>query len=181
MKWFALVVRPQHEKAVAEQLQAKELEQYVPLYRSRRRWSDRVKAIDLPLFPRYVFCRFGFEQRLSVLSTPSVLTIVSFGGKPAPVNESELGAVRALVGSGLPVSPWPFLRAGQRVRIVRGAMTGVEGILVREKTSCRVVVNVELLSCGAAVEIDRDFVEPAGPAPSRRPTDFASHASRIGI
>src|ERR1035441_3489792 len=71
MNWFALVVKPQHEKAVAEQLQAKALEHYLPLYRARRRWSDRMKAVDLPLFPRYVFCRFGFEERLKVLSTPS--------------------------------------------------------------------------------------------------------------
>jgi transcription antitermination factor NusG len=158
---------------VAEQLQAKELEPYVPVYRARRRWSDRVKAIDLPLFPRYVFCRFDFERRLKVLSTPSVFSIVSFGGKPAAVGESELAAVRALVGSGLPVSPWPFLRAGQRVRITQGAMAGVEGILVREKNAFRVVVNVELLNCAAAVEIDREFAEPAGPPPGRPAPVFA--------
>ena len=176
MNWFALVVKPQHEKAVAEQLQAKALEHYLPLYRARRRWSDRTKAVELPLFPRYVFCRFGFEQRLKVLSTPSIVCIVSFGGKPAPVSETELDAVRALVGSGLPVSPWPFLRSGERVRITHGALAGVEGILVRENSAYRVVVSVELLNSAAAVEIDRDLVVPAGPAPSR-----ASRSSALGL
>lgn len=84
MHWYALTVRPQHEKAVADQLQAKALESYVPLYRARRRWSDRSKTIELPLFSRYTFCRFSFEQRLRVLQTPSVVSIVGFGGKPCP-------------------------------------------------------------------------------------------------
>jgi transcription antitermination factor NusG len=181
MNWFALVVKPQHEKAVAEQLRAKELEQYVPLYRARRRWSDRMKTVELPLFPRYVFCRFRFEQRLKALSIPSVLTIVGFAGKPAPVSETEIETVRAMVGSGLPVSPWPFLRAGQRVRITHGAMADVEGILVREKNSYRVVVNVELLNCGAAVEIDRELVVPAGPPPPRSSAAFAASGSRAWV
>src|ERR1035437_1084051 len=176
MNWFALVVKPQHEKAVAEQLQAKALEHYLPLYRARRRWSDRTKAVDLPLFPRYVFCRFGFEQRLKELSTPSIVCIVSFGRKPAPLSETDLHAVQALVGSGLPVSPWPFLRSGERVRITHGALAGVEGILVRENSACGGVVRVELLNGAAPVEIDRDLVLPAGPAASR-----ASRSSALGL
>jgi hypothetical protein len=92
------------------------------------------------------------------------------------VSETELDAVRALVGSGLPVSPWPFLRSGERVRITHGALAGVEGILVRENSAYRVVVSVELLNSAAAVEIDRDLVVPAGPAASR-----ASRSSALGL
>ena len=158
MHWYALTVRPQHEKAVADQLQAKALESYVPLYRARRRWSDRSKTIELPLFSRYTFCRFSFEQRLRVLQTPSVVSIVGFGGKPCPVSDQEIASIRQIVGSGLPMSPWPFVRVGQRVRICRGVLEGMEGILSREKSGFRVVVNVELLNRAVAVEIDREMV-----------------------
>jgi len=160
MDWFALAVRSQHEKAVQEQLLAKSLEAYVPLYRARRRWSDRTKTLELPLFSRYAFCRFSYEDRLMVLSTPGVLKVVGFGGKPTPVPENEIEAIRAMIASGRGVMPWPVLRLGQRVRIEAGPLHGVEGILVREKSIYRVVVSVELLNRGVAVEIDREEIRP---------------------
>ena len=166
MNWYALTVKSQHEKAVAEQLQTRALESYLPLYRARRRWSDRVKTIDLPLFSRYVFCRFDFENRLKVLSISSIISIVGFGGKPCPIPDHEIETIQAVVGSGLPVSPWPFLRIGQRVRICEGALEGLEGILAREKTGYRVIVNVELLNRAVAVEIERDLVHPVAGAPA---------------
>lgn len=160
MHWFALTVKPQHERAVVEQLRFKGLESYLPLYRSRRRWSDRVKTIDLPLFSHYVFSQFDLSDRVRVLQTASVLSIVSFGGAPCPVATSQLEALRAIVGSGLPYSPWPFLQAGQRVEICGGPLKGVEGILAREKSECRVVVNMEMLQRAVAVEVERDLVRP---------------------
>jgi transcription antitermination factor NusG len=157
--WFALTVRPQHEQAVAAQLQAKALESYVPVYRERHRWSDRVQSVELPLFPRYVFARFRLPERLSVLSIPSVKSIVSFGGKPCAVDPREIEAVQRMVASGMPVMPWPFLKIGQPVRLSGGAMDGLEGILVREKTGYRVVVNITILNRAVAVEIDRNHVK----------------------
>ncbi len=159
MNWFALYVKPQHEKSVAEQLNAKSVNGYVPLFRSRRRWSDRVKAVELPLFPRYVFARFNFEERLKVLSVSSVVSLVGFGGKPCPMTEEDIDRVKSLVNSGVPIMPWPLLRVGQRVRIHKGPLSGIEGILVREKAAYRVVVNVDLLQRAVAVEIERDLVE----------------------
>jgi transcription antitermination factor NusG len=163
--WFALVVKPQHERAVAEQLRAKSLENYVPLARARRRWSDRMKTLDVPLFPRYVFCRFAFEQRLSALRTVGVTSVVSFAGEPARIPDEEIAGVRMMVDSGRMVMPWPFLRVGQRVRIDSGPLEGLVGVLVREKAGMRVVVNVELLNRAVAVEIERDLitVETGGP------------------
>jgi transcription antitermination factor NusG len=111
MHWFALTVKPQHERAVAEQLKVKSLEGYVPLYHSRRRWSDRTKLIELPLFPRYVFCRFQFEDRTKILSILSVTSIVGFGGMPCPVSEKEIATIKSLAGSGLPIAPSPALYA----------------------------------------------------------------------
>jgi len=140
--WYALTVKPQHEKAVAEQLHAKSLEEYLPLYRARRRWSDRIATVALPLFPRYVFCRFTFDDRLKVLRTPSVLAILSCNGKPCPIDDREIAAIKAMSSSGRPVWPWPFVSIGQRVRISVGPLEGLEGILAREKSAYRVVVNM---------------------------------------
>jgi len=160
MNWFALTVKPQHERAAAEQLASKSLDSYVPLYRSRRWWSDRVKIVELPLFPRYVFCRFSFAERLQVLSTPSVTSIVTFEGKPCPVSDIEIDYVKRIVGSNFPIFPWPLLHVGQRVRICKGALAGVEGILTREKAAYWVVVSVEIMQRAIAVEIERDLLEP---------------------
>ena len=166
MHWYALTVRSRHEKAVADQLQAKALESYLPLYRARRRWSDRVKTIELPLFSRYVFCRFNFETRLKVLSVSSVVSIVGFGGKPCPIPDHEIETIQAIVGSGLPVSPWPFLRIGQRVRVTEGALEGLEGILARKSSGYRVIINMELLNRAVAVEIEQDMVRAVSGAPA---------------
>ena len=149
-----------------DQLKAKALESYVPLYRARRRWSDRVKTIDLPLFSTYVFCRFGFEDRLKVLQISSIISIVGFGGKPCPIPDREIETIQTVVGSGLPFCPWPFLRIGQRVRFCGGALEGMEGILAREKSSYRVIVNVELLNRAVAVEVERDRLHAVGGAPT---------------
>jgi transcription antitermination factor NusG len=162
--WYALTVKPQHEKAAAHVLRSKGLEEFVPLYRTRHRWSDRFKEVELPLFPGYVFCRFAVPQRTTVLTTPSVRSIVGFGKTPAPVAEEEIQAVQAMVSSGLPVGPWPFLKVGQRVCIKQGPLCGLEGILVQLKDAWRVVVNVHLLQRSVAAEIDRDTVEVASTA-----------------
>jgi len=161
-----VTVKPQHEKAVVEQLQAKALDAYVPLYRAKHRWSDRAKTVELPLFPRYVFCRIGSGERSKVLTTMGVTSIVGFNGKPCPVPDEEIAAVKTMVRSGLALKVWPSLGVGQRIRIREGAMAGLEGILVREKTSYRIVVNLELLNRGVAVEVDRDNLESVAYRPS---------------
>jgi transcription antitermination factor NusG len=166
MHWYALTVRPQHEKAVADQLRAKVLESYLPLYRARRRWSDRIQTVDLPLFSRYVFCRFNFEARLKVLQISSIVSIVGFGGKPCPIPDHEIETIQAVVGSGLPFSPWPFLHIGQRVRVTQGALEGLEGILARKKSGYRVIVNMEMLNRAVAVEIEQDLVRAVAGAPA---------------
>jgi len=163
--WFAVTVRPQHEKAVAAQLTAKGLEGYVPVYRARRHWSDRLQTVELPLFSRYVFARFQPDERVSVVTIPSVTSIVSICGKPCAIDEGEIEAIRRMLASGMPVAPWPFLKIGQRVRISGGSMDNLEGILVREKTCYRVVVNVQLLNRAVSVEIDRNQVKAVGGEP----------------
>ena len=160
LQWFALVVRSQHEKIVAAALQDKGYEELLPLYSIRRRWSDRMKELMLPLFPGYLFCRFDLNFRLPILVTPGVLQVVGAGKVPLPVDESEITALRSIVNSGLQAEPWPYLKVGQRVRIERGSLEGVEGILTSVKKPSRLVVSVTLLQRSVAVEVDEDWVSP---------------------
>ncbi len=158
--WYAIRVRPNHERAVAEGLRTRGFEEFSPYYWARRRWSDRVKNIQFPLFPGYVFCRFDVNDRLPLLQTPGVVNIIAFGESLVTVEESEIEAIRALVSAGGDVQPWPYLRTGQRVRVRSGSLTGVEGILVEVKNSRRLVVSIDLLQRSVAAEIDRADVEP---------------------
>jgi transcription antitermination factor NusG len=158
--WFAIRVRPKHEKTAAINLGRQGFEEYVPLHRVRRRWSDRVKELDAVLFPGYIFCRFPRHDRLRVLNSPSVESIVGFGKTDIPIDEAEIQAVRALVASGRPLAPWPFLRIGQKVAIDSGPLAGVRGVVLRDQDSWRVVVSVEALDRSIAVEVDRDMINP---------------------
>ena len=160
LEWYALVVKPNHEKAVFDHLSVSGMKAVLPLCRSRRRWSDRIKEITVPLFPGYVFCRFSFRSRVRVLRVPGVRSVVSAGLKPAPIPAQEIEAIEAVVGSGLPVKPWPFLKVGQRVVVKAGPLRGVEGILVEFRKTWHVIVSVELLQRSVAAEVDVDSVSP---------------------
>ncbi len=169
-EWYALRVKSNFERAAAAVLSSKGYETYLPCYRQLRRWSDRDVVTDVPLFRGYVFSRFEASRRLPVLTTPGVVHIVPAHQPPAAIEERELAAVRAIVDSGLPVGPYPFLCEGDGVVITRGSMSGVEGVLVQTKGAFRLVVSVTLLQRSVSVEIDRDWVRPSsGPAARRRP------------
>jgi transcription antitermination factor NusG len=158
--WWALYTRHQHEKAVAEMLSAKDFEVFLPLYDSMRRWKDRKKLITLPLFPCYVFVRGGLNRRLQVVMTPGVHTILFRGEQVAIIPESEIQAIRMAVEGHFRVEPHPFLKCGERVRVIRGSLEGVEGILVRKKNLYRLVLSVDMMAQSVAVEIDASDVEP---------------------
>jgi transcription antitermination factor NusG len=158
--WFALRVRPKHEKTVATNLSRLGFDEYVPLQRVRRLWSDRVKVLDAPLFPGYIFCRFAYADRLRVLNSPGVEAIVGFGKTEVPVDDSEIDAVRTLVASGKPLAHLPFLRIGQDVLIERGPLAGIRGVVLRDETAWRVVVSVAALDRSIAVEVDREVLQP---------------------
>ncbi len=158
--WFALHVKSRREKLVAAALRGKGYQEFVPMYRSRRQWSDRVADVETPLFPGYVFCRLDLNERLPVLTTPGVVAIVGFGKRPHPIADQEVEAIRTIVRSGLPAQPWPFLEVGQPVRIERGPLADLAGILLEIKKSQRLVVSVSLLRRSVAVEIEPDWARP---------------------
>jgi transcription antitermination factor NusG len=158
--WFALTVGPSHERRAERSLLNQGFDAYLPVYRVRRQWSDRVKNLDTPLFPGYVFCRFAYDDRIRVLNAPGVRSVVTTGRDPAPVDEEELSAVRSLLASGRPLLPWPYLRIGQKVIIRDGQFASLRGVIVRAKDSWRVVVSVEALNCSVSIEVDADLVAP---------------------
>lgn len=161
LRWYAVTVHHQHEKTIARHLTDVGMESFLPLYRTKRTWSDRVKELDIPLFPRFVFARYAFQNRANVLRIPGVRGIVGFGKETAYISETEIAALKAMVSSGLPVQPWPYLKIGDWVRITRGPLQGLEGTLVRQKDSWRVVVSVDLLQRSVAAEVSRLVITPA--------------------
>jgi transcription antitermination factor NusG len=160
-QWFALRVRSRCEKVVAVAARSKGFDDFLPLHRRRLRWSDRSKWVDVPLFPGYLFCRLSPENRFSLLTIPGVMHIVGAGRVPEPVDEREILAIQRALSSDAPVEPWPFLEAGQRVRLSKGPLAGLEGILVETNEQRRVVVSLTVLRRSLAVKIEHDWVEPA--------------------
>ena len=154
--WFAVRVRSQFEQIVSSALRARDIEEFLPLVRVRRQWSDRVKEIDVPLFPGYVFCRFDPSRRVPVLACPGVVDVVP--SCPGPHPAEEIDGSGALVASSLGVQPHPFLSSGEAVRIGHGPLAGVEGVVVEVKNRFRLVVSVSLLQRSVSVEIDRAWV-----------------------
>jgi transcription antitermination factor NusG len=159
--WWAIYTRHQHEKAVAQVLTTKGFEVFLPLYDSVRRWKDRSKILSLPLFPGYVFLRGGLNRRLQVITTPGIHTILYHGERPAVIPDEQMDAIRSALNGPARVEPHPYLRRGERVRVTRGSLEGVVGILVRKKSLYRLILSVEMLAQSVSVEIDAADVEPA--------------------
>lgn len=160
LSWYALRTRSNQERIAAAILDSKGYEQFLPLYRSRHRRSDRVIETERPLFPGYLFCRFSPEHSLPILITPGVVYAVSFGREPAAISASEIESIRSVLKSGLRVGCCPFLSEGQRIRVIVGALEGLEGILLKYRNEWPMVVSITLLQRSIVVEIDRECVGP---------------------
>jgi transcription antitermination factor NusG len=160
--WWAVYTRHQHEKSVEEMLASKGFEVFLPLYESTRRWKDRTKVLSLPLFPCYVFVRGGLERKLQIVTTPGIHMILYRGERVATISASEIEAIQRAVAGSHRIEPHPFLKCGMRVRVVRGALEGVEGILTRKKNMYRLILSVDMLAQAVAVEVHAADVEPCG-------------------
>jgi transcription antitermination factor NusG len=160
--WYALQIRSRWESTTGGLLRNKGLETLVPTYTSKRKWSDRLKLVEEPLFPGYVFCRFDVHNRLPVLVTPGVISVVGSGKTPIAVDDSEILSIQAAMGSGIQIEPWPYVEVGERVRVKDDVLDGMEGILSSFKGSDRVIISVTLLRRSVALEIDRSRITPLG-------------------
>ena len=159
LQWFALAVKPRFDKAVANALEAKGFPTFLPLYTKQHKYATRSREFDLPLFPGYIFCRFGASSRLPILTTPGVTQILGFGNQPMPVDDTEIISLQTALKARLRIEPFPFLQVGQKVRIHEGALAGIEGIVVSFRQRLRIVVSITLLERSVLLEIERDQVE----------------------
>ena len=165
--WHAIKVHTRSEPVAAIALRNKGYEPFAPTIEERRRYSDRMATVQIPIFPGYVFCRFDARRKLPIISCPAVEYIVNFGGVPAIVPEHEIEGVRRLVERG--ARPETYLSIGQRVRVEYGALAGVEGILERRGKEHRLVVSVHLLQRSVSLEIDEALVRGIQPVTQKNP------------
>jgi transcription antitermination factor NusG len=153
LPWFALYVKPRHEKNVTLILERKGYEAFLPTYSHRAKYH---KNFELPLFPSYVFCRIELSERLPIMTTPGVFSIVGNGPEPEAISEHEIQAVRRLTESGLMPVPWPYVVPGQEVSLESGPLQGVQGVVVDASNEKWLVVSVNLLRRSVAVKLDRE-------------------------
>jgi transcription antitermination factor NusG len=159
--WFAILTKTGREKNATLLLENSGFECYLPVSKSSRKWSDRTKEMEVPLFPGYLFCRMNPNDRLPVLITPGVVQIVGTGKTPTPIEEQEIAAIQRVGSSGLSTMPWPYLQVGQVARIEKGPLQGMSGIVIRIKSGLKLVLSVQLLQRSIAVEIDRNWIRAA--------------------
>ncbi|HXJ07203.1 MAG TPA: UpxY family transcription antiterminator [Candidatus Acidoferrum sp.] len=162
--WFAILVKTSREKTANLLLENAGYECFLPISKYMRRWSDRMKEVEVPLFPGYLFCRMNAHNRLPVLMTPGVIQIVGVGKTPIPVGEEEIAAIQRAGRSGLATMPWPYLQVGHVARIEDGPLQGMSGIVIKIKSGLKLVLSVNLLQRSVAVEIDRSWIGAAYPA-----------------
>lgn len=151
--WIAVQVVPRYEAKVSILLQYKGYQSFLPTYKVRRKWSDRVKTLDMPLFQGYVFCRSCDEAVGLIVGTPQVIRIVGFGGKPSPIEDVEIDALRRISTSDTASEPCSYLRIGERVQIKSGPLAGITGILMQIKNQRRLVISIDAIMKSVSVDV----------------------------
>lgn len=152
-RWYAAYTCSRHEKQVSRQLCDREVDCFLPIYQRVRRWKDRKKEIEFPLFPGYVFVHIKEVERLRVLQVSGVVQLVTFNGRPAPLDDNEIESLRNGIANGIYPEPHPYLKAGRRVRVKYGPLSGIEGFLIRRKDKYRVVISIDLIMRSIAAEV----------------------------
>lgn len=159
-EWFAFRVRPRHEKAVSAALRQRGCSEFLPLMREKRKWANRLRHVDIPMFPGYVFSLVNRFSLLPVLSTPGVIDVVRAGSVPIAANREEIESLRFAIDSEVQMERCGYIEVGKTVQIIQGPLTGLKGILVNVRKSQRLVLSVSLLSRSVLIEIDNDWVAP---------------------
>jgi transcription antitermination factor NusG len=152
--WYAVKVHARSETNATSALQHYGFQPYCPMVAERRRYCDRMKTVQVPVFPGYLFCQFDIDSKAKILNSVAVEYIVSFGAEPAAIREEQIAGLRRVIDLGGQAAP--FLQRGQRVRVTHGPLTGVEGILQKEAASenSKLVLSVDLLQRSVSVSID---------------------------
>jgi len=158
--WFVLRVKPRHEKHVATAIGHNDCEHLLPQYRSRRHWKQRSVDLDLPLFPGYVFCKFGRSSWSPIMSLPGVIDVVRSGRKPVAVCDDEIRSLTILQRNIIALEPWPYVRVGEKVQIIYGPLSGVVGSFIEARGKRNLVLSVDLVGRSVLVHLDVDSADP---------------------
>ncbi len=159
--WYAIYTRFRYEKLVAQMLEHRGVEHYLPLYEAVHRWKDRNARVQLPLFPSYVFVCLSLLERMRALTIPGVIRLVGCP-HPEPLAVEEVESIRSYLSQRLPVEPYPYLMQGSRVQIISGPLAGMQGVVLRRKSTCRIVINLDLIQRSMVVEVPATDLECAG-------------------
>ncbi len=160
MQWFALYTKPRHEKKVFLALQERQYETYLPLEMRRRQWKDRVKMVEFPLLPGYLFIRFDYRDRFEILPLPGIVRIISFRGEPAPIPDWQIETLKIIIAGGGKPEPEPWQQIGQPVSVIDGPFSGASGVIIEKRQASRLVVQIDGLRQALSVEINRSDVKP---------------------
>ncbi len=161
-KWIAVRSKPRAEKVAFDQLSKNGIEAYLPLVKERRKWSDRKKWVELPLFSSYLFVKVELKNSIYVLQTHGVSSIVKFNGTIATVQESVVNSIRWALEGGYELEPTEYFSRGDEVEVIEGPMKGTEGIVVELKGENRLVLKIDALQQAVAVHIDTKFLQSKG-------------------
>jgi transcription antitermination factor NusG len=159
-QWFAIYVKPKTEKSVAAALRLKGYEEFLPMYRCRQKLRKKPLMCEAPLFPNYVFCRLNSETYGPIVTTPGVVRIVGFGGRPFPLEELEIRSIQSLIYAKMEPTPCPYLAVGEFIYVKEGPLMGTSGWITRIGNKARLVVSISLLQRSVAVELDSSLVQP---------------------
>lgn len=163
MRWYAVYTRSRHEKVVEEELQRKSIETFLPLREVLSQWKDRKQRVHIPLFTGYLFVHVPMQQRrLDIVKVPGVARIIGFDNRAEPIPDEQIQAIQTFLQTTIKYDPYPYVKVGQRVEIRRGALRGMQGILLKKKNKFKFILSVDLIQQSVALEIDASDVEPIG-------------------
>jgi len=179
--WYAVSTKSRQEKVVASMLEYLAVANFLPLINQERRWSDRKQMVAMPLFQGYVFVRIttSGEFLLRVLKVPGVVDFVRNRTGPLPIPEREIEDVRAVLSHGVGCSPYPFLKAGDRVRVVRGALAGIEGTFIRGGSQSKLVISIEMIQRSVAASVAESDVEPVSSVLTPQPQSIPAFSPAV--
>ncbi|MFH1776618.1 MAG: UpxY family transcription antiterminator [Candidatus Omnitrophota bacterium] len=160
--WYVLYTKSRHEKFVESRLLEKGITAFTPTITLKKKWSDRIKSIEEPLFKSYCFARFSLSERRKIISQKGVVKIVNFNGQYPPVQDFVIDSLKILIANELKIDPCPYLRIGERVVIKKGPLKGFTGFIVeKRRKNTELVISVDAIAMSVKCVVDVDYVELA--------------------
>lgn len=158
-KWIAVYTKPRHEKTVEKELLKKGFEVYLPLLKQRRKWSDRKKWVEFPLFRSYIFVKTEIKNALFVLQTLGVVKVVKFGGEVAVIQNDSIQAIKLMIEGGYSPEATDYFVKGDPVEVKDGPLKGLVGEVIRVDNHDRLLVRVDAIQHSVSVQINRAFLK----------------------